>query len=124
MAKKQWVKFTKHGAGAGLGYFAGSVAELDDDKAKKAMQAGLCLPAEPEEITKAQEAFAAETLAKESAAKKSAAKGPIDPVAFFDLLQKQSEQIAALSAQVAELQNVKAAAKPAGNPDAKTEGKK
>lgn len=39
------VEFIRPGAGFGLGYHTGEVASMDDDKARKLIEAGVVIPA-------------------------------------------------------------------------------
>ena len=60
------VEFLRAGAGFGLGYHAGEVADLDDEKARELVEAGVAIPAKE----KAAKKETAESKAdKEKAAK-------------------------------------------------------
>ena len=42
------VEFIRPGAGFGLGYHSGEVADLDDEQAKKLIEAGVVIPSKEE----------------------------------------------------------------------------
>lgn len=48
------VEFVKPGAGFGLGYFEGDVADVADEKAKKLIEAGVAVPAKQDTVETAE----------------------------------------------------------------------